>query len=255
MKIFNVGKSNDFLEAKSLYVSVEDKELLTDINLKINQGETHVLMGPNGAGKSTLGYTLMGNPKYKISSGNIYLCNEDITKISTDKRARKGLFLSFQTPLDIPGISVEKFIKSSLYYKTGKNVKYIAYKKRLNEVMELLDMDESYAERDLNVDFSGGERKKTEILQLIMLEPKFAILDETDSGLDIDAVKAVSKGIREYQKKDNGGLLIITHSTRILENLNIDYVHVLVKGRLVATGGKEIIDEINKNGFEKYERN
>ena len=209
-------------------------------------------MGPNGAGKSTLGYTLMGNPGYKVTKGSIVFDGEDITKLTTDKRAAKGMFLSFQNPLEVPGLSLEEFLRNAIRQQTGKPIKIFTFKKQLEDTMSLLQMDASYADRDLNVGFSGGEKKKAEILQLLMLSPKLAILDETDSGLDVDAVRTVSRGIEEYQKKKNGALLIITHSTKILEALKVDYTHILVKGKLVHTGGPELVDEINEHGFEKF---
>ena len=246
--------SEPLLQVKDLTARVEETELLHGVSRDIGAGETHVLMGPNGAGKSTLGYTLMGSPAYKVTGGSIRFDGEDITELSADKRARMGMFLSFQTPLEVPGLSLEAFIRSAIRQKTGKPIKIFQFQKELEATMKLLNMDESFAERDLNVGLSGGEKKKAEILQLLMLRPKFAILDETDSGLDVDAVRTVSAGIEEYQKKRDGALLIITHSTRILESLRVDYTHVLVKGRLVKTGGPELVDEINAHGFEQFEK-
>ncbi len=240
------------LDVQNISVSVDEKIVLKNLNLKIGEGETHVLMGPNGAGKSTLGNALMGNPVYTLDSGKIIFEGQDLTGESTDKRARAGMFLSFQNPLEVPGISLESFIRSSIQQRTGERVKLFQFQKELQKNMRLLNMDESYAKRDLNVGFSGGERKKSEILQLLMLKPKFAILDETDSGLDVDAVRTVSKGVEEYQKNQNGGLLIITHSTRILESLHVDYTHVLVKGQIVKTGDGSLVEEINEKGFDKY---
>ncbi|MGN0275058.1 MAG: Fe-S cluster assembly ATPase SufC [Chordicoccus sp.] len=244
--------SDQLLQVKDLSVSIEEGEILHDVNLNIGKGETHVLMGPNGAGKSTLGNTLMGNPVYHVTNGQILFDGEDITKATTDKRARAGMFMSFQNPLEVPGLSLESFIRNALRQQTGQPVKIMKFKKQLEETMELLQMDLSYADRDLNVGFSGGEKKKAEILQMLMLNPKFAILDETDSGLDVDAVRTVSKGIEEYHKRSDGALLIITHSTKILESLKVDYTHVLVKGTLVTTGGADLVDKINDQGFEKY---
>mgnify|MGYP002706006001 FL=1 len=240
------------LDVQNISVSVDEKTVLKNLNLKIGEGETHVLMGPNGAGKSTLGNALMGNPVYTLDGGKIIFEGQDLTGESTDKRARAGMFLSFQNPLEVPGISLESFIRSSIQQRTGERVKLFQFQKELQKNMRLLNMDESYAKRDLNVGFSGGERKKSEILQLLMLKPKFAILDETDSGLDVDAVRTVSKGVEEYQKNQNGGLLIITHSTRILESLHVDYTHVLVKGQIVKTGDGTLVEEINEKGFDKY---
>ena len=244
--------SDVLLSIKNLSASVDDEMILKDINLDIKRGETHVLLGPNGAGKSTLGNVLMGNPVYKVESGSITFEGEEIVNESADKRANRGMFLSFQNPLEVPGLSLESFIRNAIRQKTGKAVRVLKFNKELAETMQLLSMDSSYAGRDLNVGFSGGEKKKAEILQLLMLNPKFAILDETDSGLDVDAVKNVSKGIEEYQKREDGALLIITHSTKILESLHVDYTHVLVKGRIVKTGDASLVDEINENGFEEY---
>ena len=245
--------SQPLVETRDLCVSVGDNDILTDINLSIRPGETHVLMGPNGAGKSTLGFALMGNPRYTVRSGSIFFDGQDITDVSTDKRAAAGMFLSFQNPLEVPGISLASFIRSATHQQTGKPVKLLAYKKELSHAMEVLSMDESYGDRDLNVGFSGGEKKKAEILQLLMLKPRFAILDETDSGLDVDAVRTVSNGIEAYREQVGGALLIITHSTRILESLHVDHTHVLVKGRLVESGDGTLVQEINEHGFTRFE--
>ena len=252
--------ADKLLQIQKLSAGIGDKTILHDVSLEINPGEIHVLMGPNGAGKSTLGYTLMGSPEYSVSGGHIFFDGEDITSYSADKRAKAGIFLSFQEPLEVPGISLESFIRSSmqqvirsaLEQKTGSRIRLWDFKKKLAETMKLLAMDESYAGRDLNVGFSGGEKKKSEILQLLMLKPKLAILDETDSGLDVDAVRTVSKGIEEYQKSVGGSLLIITHSTRILESLHVDRTHVMVKGHLVHSGDGTLVNEINENGFDKF---
>ena len=209
-------------------------------------------MGPNGAGKSTLGHVLMGNPKYHISSGNIIFKGNDITGESTDKRARDGIFLSFQEPLEVPGLSLESFIRSAIRQKTGRPIRVWEFHKELKKAMDVLQLDESYTQRSLNVGFSGGEKKKAEILQLMMLKPSLAILDETDSGLDVDAVRLVSEGVRAYQKEQKGALLIITHSTRILEALHVDYTHVMVDGHIVATGDGSLVDKINEEGYESF---
>ena len=219
----------NLLEIKDLHVNVEDKEILHGVNLEVGKDEVHVLMGPNGTGKSTLGYAITGHPKYAITSGQIFFDGEDITEMPVNERAKKGIFLSFQNPLEVPGISLSNFIRSALSARTGKNVRIWDFNKELQKAMEVLDMDPSYGFRDLNVGFSGGEKKKAEILQLL-----------------------VSKGIEEYQKSKDGALLIITHSTRILESLHVDKTHVLVDGRLVAEGDGSLVDEINKNGFEQF---
>ena len=239
------------LEIKGLKAGIEEGDILHGVDLEVNPGETHVLMGPNGAGKSTLGNVIMGNPAYKVTDGSIIFDGEEITKLTASDRAKKGLFMSFQNPLEVPGLSLESFLRNALREKTGKPVRIFQYKKQIEETCKLLDMDESYVERDMNVGFSGGEKKKAEIFQLLMLSPKLAILDETDSGLDVDAVRTVSKGV-EIFSKNGGALIIITHNTKILESLNVDKTHVLVKGNIVSSGGAELVDEINKNGFERY---
>ena len=239
------------LTVKDLHVNVEDKEILHGVDLTINKGETHVLMGPNGTGKSTLGYALMGNPRYQITEGEIWFQGENITEEAVNERAKNGIFLSFQNPLEVPGVTLSAFIRSALEQRTGKRIRLWDFKKELARTMEILQMDPSYAERDLNVGFSGGEKKKAEILQLLMLKPSLAILDETDSGLDVDAVRTVSRGIEEYQKNCDGGLLIITHSTRILEYLSVDDTHVMVEGKIVKTGDASLVDEINEKGFKE----
>ena len=244
--------STSLLTTKDHSVNVEEKEILHNINLEIGKGETHVLMGPNGAGKSTLGYALMGNPRYQITNGKIYFNGMELQDESADKRAQKGIFLSFQNPLEVPGISLANFVRNALEQRTGNRIRLWDFKKEMKKAMDVLQMDESYADRDLNVGFSGGEKKKAEILQLLMLKPSLAILDETDSGLDVDAVHTVSKGIEEYQKSKKGSLLIITHSTRILQSLHVDKTHVLVDGHLVASGDASLVDEINNHGFERF---
>ena len=226
---------------------------LNGVDLTVYKGEALGIIGRNGAGKSTLGYVLMGAPKYTVTGGQILFKGEDITHESTDKRAKAGMFLSFQEPLEVPGLTLEGFIRSALQQKVG-HVRYYDFKKELARCMDILQMDASYAERSLNVGFSGGEKKKAEILQLMMLKPSLAILDETDSGLDVDAVRTVSRGVEAYQKEQKGALLIITHSTRILESLHVDYTHILVNGRIVKTGDGSLVDEINARGFEAYEQ-
>ena len=240
------------LKVNHIDASVEDKAILHGVDLTINEGETHVLMGPNGAGKSTLGYTLMGSPRYHVTAGSIELDGRDITEEPADERARAGMFLSFQEPLEVPGLSLESFLRSAMEQRTGKKIRLWDFKKDLKKAMEVLQLDPSYAGRSLNVGFSGGEKKKIEILQLLLFQPKLAILDETDSGLDVDAVRLVSEGVRTYQKEQGGALLIITHSTRILDALAVDHTHVMVDGHIVTTGDGSLVDDINENGYEKY---
>ena len=239
------------LEIKGLKAGIESGEILGGIDLNVDAGSIHVIMGPNGAGKSTLGNVIMGSPAYSVTDGSIVFDGEEITKMAANERAKKGLFMSFQNPLEVPGLTLEAFLRSAMRERTGKAVRIFQYKKELEETCKLLDMDEAFVERDLNVGFSGGEKKKAEIFQLLMLKPKLAILDETDSGLDVDAVRIVSKGVEIFSKQ-GGALIIITHNTRILEALNVDRTHVIVKGKIAAEGGSELIEEINTNGFEKY---
>lgn len=242
-------KSNNLLKITGLHVSVGDKEILHGVDLTVNSDETHVLMGPNGTGKSTLGYSITGNPAYTVTEGDIVFGGESIVDMPVNERAKKGIFLSFQNPLEVPGVTLSSFIRSALEQKTKTRLRLWDFKKKLAETMKLLDMDESYADRDLNVGFSGGEKKKAEILQMLMLEPKLAILDETDSGLDVDAVRTVSQGVKLYRERVHGSLLIITHSTRILEALTVDAAHVMENGVIVKNGGAELVDKINEKGF------
>ena len=242
-------KKDTLLQVENLHVNVDEKEILHGVNLTLGRDETHVLMGPNGTGKSTLGYAITGNPAYTVTGGRILFQGEDITAMPVNERAKKGIFLSFQNPLEVPGVSLSAFIRSALEQKTGSRLRLWDYKKRLAETMALLQMDPSYAERDLNVGFSGGEKKKAEILQMLMLEPQLAILDETDSGLDVDAVRTVSNGVRLYRERTHGSLLIITHSTRILEALTVDGTHVMENGVIVREGGPELVEEINEKGY------
>lgn len=242
--------TNTLLKIADLAVSAENKTILQNLNLTINTGETHVLMGPNGAGKSTLGNVIMGNPQYNVDNGSIFFNNENITASRTDERAQKGLFLSFQSPIEIPGVSISQFIRTAM--ETKEKIRLKAFRDKLKTIIKTLDINEQWINRELNVGFSGGERKKIEMLQLLMLEPKLAILDETDSGLDVDAVKTVSRGIKTFQQNNDRSLLIITHNSKILEYLNIDYVHIIINGTIVKTGDASLIKLINEQGYESF---
>ena len=239
------------LEIKNLYAEANEKEILKGLNLTINKGETHVIMGPNGAGKSTLANVVLNNPAYKKNSGEVIFEGENINDLTTDKIAKKGIFMSFQSPEEIPGISTMNFLKYAKNKITDKPVKIFEFKSEVEKYMEELNMNPKLIQRNLNVGFSGGEKKKNEILQLLVLNPKLAILDETDSGLDVDAIKTVSKGIEMF-KNENNAVLIITHNNKILHNLKVDYVHVLVDGKIVTTGTQELATEIENNGYSKY---
>ena len=242
---------NSLLAINNLYVNADTKEILKGINLKIHKGEIHVIMGPNGSGKTTTANAILNNPAYKKTQGNIMFEGEDITNLKTDEIARKGIFMSFQLPEEIPGITVNNFLKYAKNKITGKPVKIFSFKDEVKKYMQELKMNTEYAERSLNVGFSGGEKKKNEILQMLVLNPKLAILDETDSGLDVDAIKTVSKGIEMF-KNENNAVLIITHNTKILHNLKVDYVHVLVNGKIVKTGTGKLAKEIEENGYGIY---
>ena len=245
--------SKNLLEIKNLHAGVEDKEILKGVDLNIKPGEIHVIMGPNGSGKTTTANAILNNPMYKKQSGKIIFEGQDITDLKTDEIARMGIFMSFQLPEEIPGVSVTNFLKYAKNKTTGKTVKIFQFKEELAKYMEELNMNSKNMERSLNVGFSGGEKKKNEILQMLILNPKLAILDETDSGLDVDAIKTVSKGIEMF-KNDENAVLIITHNTKILHNLKVDYVHVLVDGKIVKTGSQKLAKEIEENGYGKYKK-
>ena len=244
--------NNTLLTINNLTTSADDKTILRDLNLKINSGETHVLMGPNGAGKSTLGNVILGNPQYTVDKGSIVWKDEDITALRTDERAKKGMFMSFQSPIEIPGISISQFIRTAMETNSTQKIRFKDFHAKMNEAIKTLNINPNWINRELNVGFSGGERKKIEMLQLLMLQSKFAILDETDSGLDVDAVKTVSQGIEAFQKEDNHSLLIITHNSKILQYLDIDYVHIIVNGTIIKTGNASLIKLINEQGYEPF---
>lgn len=242
------------LEIHDLSAGSEDKEILHHVNLALEAGTCNVLMGPNGAGKSTLGHVIMGDPAYTIASGSILFDEQDITDKPTYKRSLAGLFLSFQAPVEVPGVPLYSFLRTICQARSQLKMTSRQFRKHVSELAEELDMDTKYLTRDLGVGFSGGEKKKVEMLQLLLLEPQLAILDETDSGLDVDALSVVSKGIATYRERTGGTLLVITHNTRILEKLTVDNVHVMVDGTMVAAGCAELIPKIDAHGFEQFER-
>lgn len=238
------------LSLKGVKSEVEGKEILKGVDLTMNKGEVHVIMGPNGAGKSTLASILVGHPKHELVEGEIILDGENINELEVDERAQKGIFLSFQYPEEIPGLTVEDFLRTAKEAVTGEKQYLMQFHNELVEKMEKLHINPEYAERHLNVGFSGGEKKKNEILQMAVLEPKLAILDETDSGLDIDATKIVFEGVKTL-KNDETAMLIITHYDKVLEYLQPDFVHILMDGKIVKTGGIELVESIEKEGYAK----
>lgn len=242
---------NTFLRIDDLHVEIDGKEILKGLDLQVQKGEVHVIMGPNGAGKSTLANILMGHPKYEVTAGKFSLGTQDITKLKTHERAKLGLFLSFQYPQEIAGITLENFLRSAKNATSQTPMKVLEFQKLLKQKMSVLEMDPEYATRYLNHGFSGGEKKKSEILQMLVLDPKLAILDETDSGLDVDAVRVVAKGIQEYHHADNS-LVLITHHKSLLEHIQPDAVHFLVDGRIVESGGVELIAKMEESGFTAY---
>ena len=242
------------LEIKNLHTIAEDdsnKHILKGLNLDINKGEIHVIMGPNGSGKSTLANTIFASPRYIVEKGCILFEGEDITHESTDRIAKKGIFMSFQSPEEIPGVSLAQFLKTTKHSITGEKPNLYQFTKEVETDMNELGMEYGYVNRDFNVGFSGGEKKKNEILQMLLLNPKLAILDETDSGLDVDAIRIVSKGINMF-KNDENAVLIITHSTKILQELKVDKVHILVDGKIVKSGDSSLASEIEKHGYQDY---
>jgi Fe-S cluster assembly ATP-binding protein len=237
------------LEIQNLHVRIEEREILHGVNLSVKKGETHALMGPNGSGKSTLANTLMGNPNYEVTEGRILLDGEDLTEAAPDERARAGLFMAFQYPATIPGVSVANFLRMAVNARREEPIKVKEFGQVLGKNMELLKIDRAFTSRYLNEGFSGGEKKRAEILQLAMLAPDFAVLDETDSGLDIDALRIVSDGVNALRDEARG-FLIITHYTRILGYVRPDFVHIMLDGRIVREGGPELADQLEDKGYE-----
>jgi len=244
------------LEIRDLHVTVETedgpKEILKGVDLVIKGGETHAIMGPNGSGKSTLAYSIAGHPKYKVTKGSVTLDGADVLAMSVDARARAGLFLAMQYPVEIPGVSVSNFLRTAATAVHGEPPKLREWVRDVNGAMERLSIDPSFAQRNVNEGFSGGEKKRHEILQLELLRPKIAVLDETDSGLDIDALKVVSEGVNRVREGGETGVLLITHYTRILRYIQPDFVHVFVAGRIVEEGGRELADTLEAEGYEKF---
>jgi Fe-S cluster assembly ATP-binding protein len=240
------------LEIRDLRVAVEDKEILRGVNLTVRSGETHALMGPNGSGKSTLAYAIAGHPKYTVTSGTVTLDGEDVLSLTVDERARAGLFLAMQYPVEVPGVSVSNFLRSAVTAVRGEAPKLRTFTKELKQGMDALSIDSDFAQRNLNEGFSGGEKKRHEILQLELLKPKIAILDETDSGLDVDALRVVSEGVNRFGAEGDTGVLLITHYTRILRYVKPDFVHVFSAGRIVEEGGPELADKLEAEGYERY---
>ncbi|QGK69745.1 Fe-S cluster assembly ATPase SufC [Allosaccharopolyspora coralli] len=244
------------LEIKDLHVSVltddAPKEILKGVNLTVRSGETHAIMGPNGSGKSTLAYAIAGHPKYQVTSGSVQLDGEEVLEMSVDERARAGLFLAMQYPVEVPGVSMSNFLRSAATSVRGEAPQVRHWVKEVKQAMSNLDIEPGFAERSVNEGFSGGEKKRHEILQLDLLKPRFAILDETDSGLDVDALRVVSDGVNRYTEPGDKGVLLITHYTRVLNHIRPDHVHVFADGRVVESGGPELADELESSGYVRF---
>ena len=242
------------LEIRDLHVSVEGAadEILKGVDLTIESGQTHAIMGPNGSGKSTLAYSIAGHPRYVVTRGSVLLDGEDVLSMTVDERARAGLFLAMQYPVEVPGVSVSNFLRTAATAVSGEAPMLRTWVKDVRTEMEALEMDSAFAERNVNEGFSGGEKKRHEILQMRLLKPKIAILDETDSGLDVDALKVVSEGVNRVKSSSDVGVLLITHYTRILRYIHPDFVHVFVDGKIVEEGGPELADRLEDEGYDRY---
>jgi Fe-S cluster assembly ATP-binding protein len=239
----------DTFEIQNLHVSIDDKPILKGVDLVVRKGEVHALMGPNGSGKSTLANAIMGHPKYTVTGGKILMKGENILEMDTDERARKGLFLAFQYPCEVPGVRQSNFLRLACNARAGRELDVMEFYDKLEKKMKVLDIDEKFMKRYLNEGFSGGEKKRNEILQMMMLEPEFAVMDETDSGLDIDALKVVSRGVNEL-RGPGLGVLIITHYERILRYINPDFVHIMVDGKIVKSGGADLPAHLEEHGYD-----
>jgi len=240
------------LDIKNLHVKAGDKEILRGVNLNVGKGEIHVILGPNGSGKSTLMNVILGHPKYEITGGEIVFEGEDLTALKTFERARRGIFLSFQNPEEIPGITVENMLRTAKQAVTGAKIKILQFHKELLALMKELQISPEYASRYMNVGFSGGEKKRNEILQLLVLNPKLALLDETDSGLDVDAVEIVSQGVAKFHNENNS-CIIITHNAQILKHLPVNRAHIFLNGQIVKSGGAELVSEVSEHGYAPFE--
>jgi Fe-S cluster assembly ATP-binding protein len=239
----------DKFEIVDLHVRIEEREILKGLNLTISKGEVHALMGPNGSGKSTLANTLMGNDKYEVTAGKILMKGENILEMTPDERARKGLFLAFQYPCEVPGVRMANFLRLACNARAGGELEVMDFYNKLEERMKFLEIDEAFMKRYLNEGFSGGEKKRNEILQMMMIEPEFAIMDETDSGLDIDALKIVSRGVNKLRGSDLG-ILIITHYERILRYIKPDFIHIMMDGKIVRSGGSDLAGHLEEHGYD-----
>lgn len=247
------------LEIRNLFAQVrpsdeaaEPKQILKGVNLTVNSGETHAIMGPNGSGKSTLSYTIAGHPKYEVTGGEVLLDDTNLLDLEVDERAQAGLFLAMQYPVEVPGVSMANFLRTAATAVRGEAPKLRDWVKEVREAQEELAIDKAFSERSVNEGFSGGEKKRHEILQLSLLKPKFAVLDETDSGLDVDALRVVSAGINRYKERNDGGVIMITHYKRILNYVRPDFVHVFADGKIVASGGPELADELEEHGYDRF---